>query len=209
MRAITLWQPWASLIAEGVKTIETRPKRAPWSSAIGETIAIHAAFSLEGLRSIEFDYEDGWAVGSIPGDESHVFAWQRIDGRLVVQLYVDGVGPFDVPLGAVVATCTLVDVVPMTAPFDPCIDNYGQWIPHVTCGDVLRYWPTDLDEPTPPVEIEDQRPFGDFAPGRWALLLDNIERLPEPIPCRGYQGLWRVDLNVEALIRDGIASRLR
>ena len=39
MKAITLWQPWASLIADGRKTIETRSR--PWSF-IGP-IAIHAS----------------------------------------------------------------------------------------------------------------------------------------------------------------------
>lgn len=42
MKAISLWQPWASLIAAGVKTIETR-SWAPPASLIGQRIAIHAA----------------------------------------------------------------------------------------------------------------------------------------------------------------------
>lgn len=40
--AITLWQPWASLIADGYKTFETRS----WSASphiVGQRIAIHAA----------------------------------------------------------------------------------------------------------------------------------------------------------------------
>ena len=39
-RALTLWQPYASLIAEGAKTIETRS----WSdlSMVGGTLAVHA-----------------------------------------------------------------------------------------------------------------------------------------------------------------------
>lgn len=42
MRAITLHQPWASLIAEGVKTTETRSWSPPgW--LLGDRIAIHAA----------------------------------------------------------------------------------------------------------------------------------------------------------------------
>ena len=42
MYAITLWQPWASLIADGVKKQETR-SWAPPKHLIGERIAIHAA----------------------------------------------------------------------------------------------------------------------------------------------------------------------
>lgn len=42
MYAISLWQPWASLIAEGIKVQETRSWSPPhW--LIGERIAIHAA----------------------------------------------------------------------------------------------------------------------------------------------------------------------
>ena len=42
MYAITLWQPWASLIADGVKKQETC-SWAPPKHLIGERIAIHAA----------------------------------------------------------------------------------------------------------------------------------------------------------------------
>ena len=42
MKAITLWQPWASLIANGTKTIETR-SWAPPRSLLGQRIAIHAS----------------------------------------------------------------------------------------------------------------------------------------------------------------------
>ena len=46
MKAISLWQPYASLIAAGVKTIETRGWRPP-SDLIGQRIAIHAAKAIE------------------------------------------------------------------------------------------------------------------------------------------------------------------
>lgn len=42
MKAISIWQPWASLIAVGAKRIETRHWAAP-ASVIGERVAIHAA----------------------------------------------------------------------------------------------------------------------------------------------------------------------
>ena len=41
MRAITLWEPWATLIALGYKTIETR-RHARFRGLVGERIAIHA-----------------------------------------------------------------------------------------------------------------------------------------------------------------------
>lgn len=39
MKAITLWQPWASLVAGGVKTVETRS----WRTSYRGPLAIHAA----------------------------------------------------------------------------------------------------------------------------------------------------------------------
>jgi len=42
MRALTLHQPWASLVDAGVKTIETRSWRPP-ADVTGEWIAIHAS----------------------------------------------------------------------------------------------------------------------------------------------------------------------
>ena len=41
MRAVTLYQPWASLIALGHRTTETRSWPAP-RSLVGSRIAIHA-----------------------------------------------------------------------------------------------------------------------------------------------------------------------
>ena len=42
VKAMSLHQPWASLIAAGVKNVETR-SRPPPQSLIGQRIAIHAA----------------------------------------------------------------------------------------------------------------------------------------------------------------------
>jgi activating signal cointegrator 1 len=46
MKALSLTQPWASLVADGDKGIETRSWRPP-ESAIGKRIAIHAAKSVD------------------------------------------------------------------------------------------------------------------------------------------------------------------
>ena len=32
--------------------------------------------------------------------------------------------------------------------------------------------------------------FGDYSPGRWAWRIGNVEALPEPVPVRGWQGIW-------------------
>ncbi len=84
MKALTLHQPWASLIAHGVKSIETRDWPPP-RRLIGQRIAIHAGRKRE-------------VSGNLHPESL----------RAVLDLY--GVGWGDrIPLGAVVATALLMD----------------------------------------------------------------------------------------------------
>lgn len=53
MKAITLWQPWASLIADGRKTIETRPR--PWRHT--GWVAIHAGKQVDREACVRFGYD--------------------------------------------------------------------------------------------------------------------------------------------------------
>jgi activating signal cointegrator 1 len=46
-----------------------------------------------------------------------------------------------------------------------------------------------------------ERAFGNYARGRFGWLLDALKTLPEPVPCRGAQGLWNVPAEVQAQIR--------
>jgi hypothetical protein len=48
VQAITIQEPHISRIMRGEKTLEVRSKSSPWTSAIGETIAIHGSASPEG-----------------------------------------------------------------------------------------------------------------------------------------------------------------
>ena len=125
MRAITLWQPWASLIAYGIKTRETRSWRFP-VRMLSERIAIHAA-------KRPYDLEGGFNLPLLLPAEAF-----------------DEHGTL--PRGAVVATARLAGFMPTTA---------------VTAD-----------------------PYGDYTPGRWAWLLEDIERVDPPVAARGYQGFW-------------------
>lgn len=88
LRAISLWQPWASAIACGSKTFETRSWPAS-SRYYGETFAIHAAkrWTAEEKEAVEY-YRD-----------------------LGIDLGFQG---FDPPLGGVVAVATLSTVYPVS-----------------------------------------------------------------------------------------------
>lgn len=87
MKAITLWQPWATLIAIGAKRFETRS----WPTSYRGPIAVHA-----GKRA--------------PGDlELNLMLSLLANGRIPGLPAID-----DLPLGVVVATAELVDCVRMT-----------------------------------------------------------------------------------------------
>ena len=167
MKALTIQQPWASLITMGVKIIETRS----WSSKYRGPLAIHA-----GLKKANID------------DDAEV--WEPL-------LDPDRVGRLRTPLnlGAVVATCELVAVVPIFtvdglfsasgASNRPRVEAEGDeaWFSVSGEGD----WQ----------DISDQLSYGDFSPGRFAWLLSNIIPI-DPIPVKGHQGLWNWDGKVES-----------
>lgn len=144
MKALTLHQPWATLIAIGAKCIETRS----WSTSYRGPLAIHAAkgFPKEAqVACITYPFIDtlgkaGFRVGAWPGKP--------------------------LPLGAIVATCELVD-----------------------CEKIARQKWWKIDGVTW-ILSDAERALGDYAPGRDAWLLANIRPLLEPIPAKGAQGLW-------------------
>src|SRR5436190_4080221 len=96
MKVLTMRQPWATLTALGVRTIETRS----WSTNFRGPLAIHAA-----ARRPDRHPVGDW------------LPYEGLSGGWALEHYASGeIGaPPDAvaPLGAIVATCTLVDVVPI------------------------------------------------------------------------------------------------
>ncbi len=136
MKAITLWQPWASLIALGHKTIETRS----WETRYRGPLAIHA--SKRFARAEREMVENEWPFNLV-------------------------LNTVELPLGYIVATATLRACM--------SLDGRERYSP------VFRQY---MDE------CPYQHEFGNFARGRFAWLLDDVQPLAEPIPARGSQGLW-------------------
>lgn len=175
MKALTLWQPWASLVAEGIKTIETRSWRAP-AALIGERIAIHAA-AKEPRRGMSA----GGAVVELFGqsvymDEAHDGEW------------------LELPLGAVLCTARLVDCVETD-----CMAGLD-WIVGSEPGPADPSWyVTESDYGGRRWNLAADRPFGDYAPGRWAWLLDDVAP-PPCVPCRG-TGHMPFDLTIGEFTR--------
>ncbi len=184
MKALSLHQPWASLIAEGMKTIETRP----WATKYRGPLAIHAVKKVPGYSGIGNYLVEPWFENVRHLDDCYCEAdgitpecSRRAERRMVLSRQ-DGRGVVALPLGAIVATATLVDVVPIVA----IEDERASGAILDVARDRLLLWRSPLD----PQDVSDQRPYDDFTPGRWAWLLADVVKLPDPIPCRGRQGLW-------------------
>lgn len=145
MRAISLWQPWASLVACGAKRYETRS----WSTPYRGPIAIHAAkkWSAE-LEAVARSEPFAAALG--------------IDSTTTLSLG----SPVRLPLGAIIAVATLARVERIT------IDN--------------THGLSDAE-----------REFGDYTPGRFRWLLEDVRPLSEPFPCRGALGIFDVPFEGE------------
>ena len=57
-----------------------------------------------------------------------------------------------------------------------------------------------------PFISHDERLWGDFSPGRRAWLMRGVILLPQPVPCAGALGLWRVPADVERQVREQLAE---
>lgn len=211
MKALTICQPHASLVGIGVKPVETRS----WSTKYRGPLAIHAGTKRPEMMHLPplvrgrrpEDEEHNWQTWLVidtitdPAYQGPQPQGRRIPKRATTPtLFYPHAGPYArikpgtehsatlyLPLGAVVATCTLVDVVPTSElRWTELIDGWG-WafqggLGQLTRDDRLRILPTVVNV--------GQQAYGDFASGRFAWLLDNIKPLPEPVPAKGRQGLW-------------------
>lgn len=183
MRAITLTQPWATLIVLGAKRVETRGDRFP-APKVGETIAIHAAKGLAGL-----DGYDG--LRGLPALRA-ICAQREFAAALTPVAHRAGAGqqlltePAAIdwgtvlPRGAVVAVARVAGTEPTAQVAD-----------QVRAGRVTGYGTVAMDE----------HAFGHYAPGRIAIFLEHVTPLLEPVPCSGALGLWEIPGHVAPQVR--------
>jgi activating signal cointegrator 1 len=157
MRALTLYQPWATLVAIGAKKIETRS----WSTKYRGPLAIHV--SKKGLDHVPI-------------------VWNPHTEEILHGIHF----PVN-QLGCIIAVCRLVECV--------MIPRNG-WV-YVAHGEhiSINHYPHDHEAnvkitQVPPLEPE--LSFGDYTPGQYAWILENVRMLKEPIPCKGMLGLWNV-----------------
>lgn len=88
------------------------------------------------------------------------------------------------PLGAIVASCVITDAVPMESPRALNVDRRA----HLSVSDdALVLYRPDTPAGWTHRSVSDQRPYGDYRPGRWAWLLDNVKPTTDRCPaCWGY-----------------------
>jgi hypothetical protein len=181
---LTLHQPHATLIAIGAKTIETRGQA--FRSLVGQRIAIHAAARRFGINSTTAD-----VVRSFPRETYRLL--RDVLGVDIEETYVPPAGlrvpGKGYPLGAIVCMATVTASLPMVA----YTDLPNVWPPEHGCifHNPLGGLMLAPGEYRPVEKITDQLPYGDFRPGRFGLILADVEPLAEPVQFKGGQGLSR------------------
>lgn len=141
MIALTLTQPWASFVALGEKRIETRS----WSTNYRGTLAIHSAKTFP-----------RWARDLCHEDPFRTV----INARNL--LYRDSL-----PLGYIIATARLVDVISTNGPLVDAMLDGGAFPEH-------------------------EEELGDYGPDRFAWVLDDVMALARPVAAKGSSGLWEL-----------------
>ncbi len=160
MKAISLTQPFATLVAIGAKRLETRS----WYTSYRGPLAIHAA---KGYPKTALKLA---SVEPLRNALTHA-----------------GLDPLSLPRGMIVATCRLVAVFHIS---DRELSHQlpAQQADAPLMVSLAEEWPVPEWVTIPPTQPE--LSFGDYAPGRYAWVLYNVTPLPQPIPARGAFGLW-------------------
>lgn len=164
MKAITIWQPFASLIGSNAKKFETRG----WATKYRGPIAIHAA------------QKDPCRLSLADKPELKKYVMREIVSKRCPSF------PF-MPTGAIIATAELVNVWRIVQHPGTDVDVAK----HIPIGaESLTLDKHALDFGAYFVPTEQEMAFGDWTPGRYAWELKNVKLLPHPIPVKGQQGLW-------------------
>ena len=173
MKALTIYQPYAALIAAGGKRYETRS----WKTSYRGPIAIHAGKNRKAFPLFGFPGPDG--KPTFASEFCRVFPSEtRKDvpfDKLFWRIY-----------GAVIATAELAGCWRIVSRPGADIEA-AKDIPIGGELDVPKHHPDFGRIIVPP---ERELLFGDWTPGRWAWELANVATLPEPVYCNGNQGLW-------------------
>ena len=173
MKALTLHQPYATLIARGQKWYETRSWQPP-VSLYGQRIAIHAGTSRKSLQWLQR---------------------QPFYAELEASLDLT-----DLPVGGIVATAVLDHVLRVEqtrisykdpqrvgrssfkAVLTGMTVDATEWAYHIHLGSTSRT-----------VQVNRQEYLlGDWSAGRYCWRFVDVQLVAPPVPCRGHQRIWNV-----------------
>lgn len=153
MKALSVLQPHASLVAIQAKKNETRS----WATKYRGPLAIHAS-----ARMTNKQKDLCWLKP---------FFDPLYDADLI-DVNID-----NFPLGAVIATCNLVD----------CL-KIRDLRPVKRDGNIVQV--AFLEAKNSLIEVMgDELAFGDYTPDRFAWMLEDVKQI-EPVPAKGKLGLW-------------------
>ena len=179
MKAITIHQPWASLLAHGIKKHETRSWPCPDKYVYHlykknwKPIAIHAGVTTQGLKDLGVKPEHLQALG--------------LPNYRKVQM----------PFGRIIGT----GFITLCLRIDHQVDHYTQGKKHV-------FEVTEISGPQAGCSgghlwiTQEEERLGDFSRGRYVWRFRGVRALKKPILCRGYQRFWTVPDDVEKLINE-------
>lgn len=184
MKALTRPQPEPALVMAGVKTIIT----LPWSTEHRGELALHAGAKKP--RRI-WSQDEAPAVYDSYAMDRYLDVWEDINNP--GQFAYDWRGP----RSSVVATCTLVDVVPIGPNLGPfhTPDEHGpvpaSWLTLGGTGrNIVVLQECDGFHISDRPLKRDEAAYGDFTPGNYAWLISDVRPLAEPVPAKGRRGLW-------------------
>lgn len=162
MKALTIWQPWASLIACGGKVLETRSWPPP-ASLISKKIAIHAAFKAPAIGLQDFEVKEMEEALQLPQGRWHqlpfgaVVAIAKLEGGYQVKSYCPVQSDIEFRDEAVEGSRQLCGM---------SFERFGDFRQGRWC-----WYLTDI-EPVGPYEARGQHGLWDWKP-------------PEPVQCHG------------------------
>ena len=174
MKAISLWQPWASLIACGAKPFETR-HWAPPRDLIGQTIAIHAAKKIDKdarqfAEDLMFGQHD---PGGFELADKLSASMQDTPDQLM------GIfGMACMPIGCVVATARLDGAFQLGERAEGTAFPAASVVRRLISRSMPECFTVRYDD------------FGNYAPGRWAWLFRDVKPLTPHVAAVGRQGFF-------------------
>jgi activating signal cointegrator 1 len=170
---LTLWEPWATMMALGFKRVETRS----WAPRVplGSIVCVHASLAWNRhLAMLTRQLQLSESSELLPS------GWQSELG-----------GP-PVTLGNILSVHRLKDVQQVGADgAEAILCEYYRLSPDELAGIASGRIPPGIGADLSDIVREES--LGDYSVGRWAWHMPLMKRLECPLGRKGRQGLWRID----------------